>query len=63
MVVTLFPFDGITALKAICWLAFNDGRSGVIGNNINYRSGPGHQRKGEESKERKGEERRCAVTP
>lgn len=61
-VVTLFPFDGITALRAIYWLAFNDGRSGVIGNNINYKSGPGHERREENREERKGEGRRRAVT-
>lgn len=48
-------------LWAVFWLAFNDGRSGVIGNNINYKSGLEHERRGEERKERKGKGREGAV--
>lgn len=43
-------------LRAICWLAFNDGRPGVIGNNTNYKSGPGNEGRGEKRKGRKGKE-------
>jgi len=43
-------------------LAFNDGRSGVIGNDINYKSVPGRDGRGEERREKEIRGEECSDT-